>query len=125
MPAGILDIVLLSMLSGILNGSGESASRSPRYWGGGTVVTKSLNDLFVGAADDVCCFTISTVVNNPTVFPSFNIFPTRLGILPILLKLTSYTRILISPVIYAPRFKESNFDCPADMYCTVNVNSEG
>ena len=77
--------MLLFIAKGILNGSGEFSSKSPRYWGkedAGTRISL-FSDPCVDYGGNCPSIDISIVVNKANVLPLFKIFPTRFGFPPI------------------------------------------
>src|SRR6476659_9383243 len=75
------DSTLFDKFNGILTGRGEFSSKSPKYCGGGKVLTRCL--------DSDGGLIISTVVNIANEFPSFSKLATRLGVSPIVVTLKS------------------------------------
>jgi hypothetical protein len=116
-----------SILSGILNETGEFTARLPRYCedeGESNVIVEFLIVEDEGGEEgreevkNFCCrccnavwlcSTISILLNKAGVFPWFKILPTRYGVLPMYLILGSFTEIFISPTTIAPKLKEAVF----------------
>src|SRR5437660_6143850 len=97
----------------MLNDRGEFVAILPRYCeelGVRIVLDVEDKDRGVSVCDCPCIFcTISTLANNAGVFPSFKIFPTRVGVLPIYLTLRLLTLSWISPTTIAPKLNEAVF----------------
>ena len=72
------------IFNGILNGIGEFAGRVPRYWEerGRNVIVEVPFDAVEDGGRSCICFSISIVVNDAGVLPSFKRLPTRLGVFP-------------------------------------------